>query len=125
MTDDESTDPDQEPTFAEQDLRIDSEDDRHVPKVIHGVAWNFHFEPDEWIRPVDQADDEEWPYWKIDTRLLDADAYVRTYRIRSTHPKTRAVTYDVVPQADLLEEYEQVDSDEVREAARQLPDPRE
>lgn len=111
------------PTFENRDLLVDSEDDRHVPKVIHDVQWNFHFEPGEWIRPVDTSEeDQAWPYWKIDTRLLNADAYVRMYRIRSTHPKTRAVSYDVVPQTDLIEEYERVDSEQVREAARELPD---
>lgn len=116
----ESTNEDH-PTFQEHDLLVDSDDDRHVPKILHDVRWNFLFERDEWIKPVDPPEGKrEWPYWKIDTKLLNADAYLRTYRLRSTHPQTRTVTYDLVSQADLIEEYERVDNQEVREAAREL-----
>lgn len=127
MTNDESSKAgsadDNDSTFEEQKLQIDSADDRHVPKILHDVQWNFHFERDEWVKPANPSDEKQaWPYWKIDTRLLNADGYLRTYRLRSTHPKTRSVTYDLVTQADLLEEYERVDSQKVREAARELTD---
>lgn len=115
---------DAEEREEKQEFLIDSDNNRHVPEIIHEVEWNFRFERDDWLRSTDSPDeDAEWPYWRIDTRLLNADAYVRMYRIRSTHPKTRTVRYDVVSQNNLLGEYERVDSQQVREASLEFPDP--